>query len=263
MDDHSFRCTACGRCCRDMVIPLTYREAVDWSGEGGSVCISAQLLPWVQAEIPAVEAAIGKHAMDWWHARTRPARCGKLDVRVSLCLYATITGPCHHLKADKLCGIHERRPLVCRSYPVEVNDPPGFAPLDPRWAACPPEAWTTATASSPAPTAERVACLQYQDAWKDDQDGLHALCKRIGFRLGAVPGDAEALLPVKYEDLRIAHSEPFTGRPAVVPWWTLVSVDPAVVADFRKRGALVEKSPPNTVLYVARGVEPRALRHPK
>lgn len=237
-----------------MVIPLTFREAVDWSGEGGgSVCISAQLLPWVQAEIPVVKASIGEHTVDWWHARTRPARCGKMDVRVSLILYATIAGPCHHLRADKLCGIHESRPLVCRSYPVEVNDPPWLAPLDPRWAACPPEAWTPTPALSPASIPERVACHQYQDAWKDDQDRLHTLCKHIGFRLGSVPGDAEALIPVKHEVLRSVFAEPSAERSDVVPWWTLVTVDPAVAADFRKRGALIAKSPPDTVLYVGRG----------
>jgi hypothetical protein len=37
------------------------------------------------------------------------------------------------------CGIYEKRPLVCRIYPVEVNP---FIQLDPARKACPPEAWT-------------------------------------------------------------------------------------------------------------------------
>jgi hypothetical protein len=37
------------------------------------------------------------------------------------------------------CAIYERRPLVCRNYPAEINP---FIQLDPAKKACPPEAWT-------------------------------------------------------------------------------------------------------------------------
>jgi hypothetical protein len=61
-----------------------------------------------------------------------------MPIRVVVILAARIDGACPNLLPDLRCGIYERRPLVCRIYPAEINP---FIQLEPRNKACPPEAW--------------------------------------------------------------------------------------------------------------------------
>jgi Fe-S-cluster containining protein len=74
------------------------------------------------------------------HLRRRSfaARSGALALRVVVILAANIVGDCPNLMADARCGIYERRPLVCRIYPAEINP---FIDLKPENKGCPPEAW--------------------------------------------------------------------------------------------------------------------------
>ena len=61
-----------------------------------------------------------------------------MPIRVVVILAARIDGACPNLLPDLRCGIYQRRPLVCRVYPAEINP---FVQLEPRNKACPPEAW--------------------------------------------------------------------------------------------------------------------------
>jgi Fe-S-cluster containining protein len=62
-----------------------------------------------------------------------------MPTRVVTVLAANLAGACPNLQPDLRCGIYERRPLVCRIYPAEINP---FVRLDPAKKGCPPEAWT-------------------------------------------------------------------------------------------------------------------------
>ncbi len=61
-----------------------------------------------------------------------------MPIRVVVILAARIDGACPNLAPDLRCGIYQRRPLVCKVYPAEINP---FVQLEPRNKACPPEAW--------------------------------------------------------------------------------------------------------------------------
>jgi Fe-S-cluster containining protein len=61
-----------------------------------------------------------------------------MEVRVIAILVANVPGGCPNLLPDMRCAIYERRPLVCRIYPVEINP---FRELKVENKACPPEAW--------------------------------------------------------------------------------------------------------------------------
>jgi Fe-S-cluster containining protein len=132
MDLH-FECTQCGKCCRGLKLPLTVPEALDWLRDGNEVQLLCDATPWPrEPDASDLKAA---------HRRRRSfaAVSGSMPTRVVIILAANLAGACPNLQPDLRCGIYERRPLVCRIYPAEINP---FAELDPRNKACPPEAWT-------------------------------------------------------------------------------------------------------------------------
>jgi Fe-S-cluster containining protein len=130
--DTHFSCTLCGNCCSNLKIPLTAAESVDWLRRGHPVQVICEATPW-PVEFPADDQ---KSA----HRRRRSfaAVSGSMPIRVVVILAARIDGACPNLLPDLRCGIYERRPLVCKIYPAEINP---FVELEPRNKACPPEAW--------------------------------------------------------------------------------------------------------------------------
>ncbi len=45
MDVH-FKCTQCGKCCRDSRVPLTVAEAISWLNRGHPVQLICEASPW-------------------------------------------------------------------------------------------------------------------------------------------------------------------------------------------------------------------------
>jgi Fe-S-cluster containining protein len=131
MDSH-FSCTQCGRCCRNLKLPLTVAEAIGWLTEGNDVQLICEAIPWPEEPLADDQRAAHRRR------RSFAAMSGSLPTRVIVVLAANFAGACPHLQADMRCGIYERRPLVCRIYPAEINP---FIQMDPAKKACPPEAW--------------------------------------------------------------------------------------------------------------------------
>jgi Fe-S-cluster containining protein len=126
-----FNCTQCANCCHHTKIPVTVAEAIEWLNDGHQVQIICEASPWMPPD---------GMKTDYLVRRSFPARSGAMSVRVAVSLVANLNGQCPNLLADKRCGIYERRPLVCRIYPAEINP---FTQLDPTKKACPSEAWGT------------------------------------------------------------------------------------------------------------------------
>ncbi len=131
MDAH-FSCTKCGNCCRDLKLPLTAAEAIDWLTSGHQVQLICDADPW--PDDPSAHDQRAAHRK----RRSSAVMSGSMPARVVVILAANLTGACPNLLADMRCGIYERRPLVCRIYPAEINP---FVRLEPGNKACPPEAW--------------------------------------------------------------------------------------------------------------------------
>jgi Fe-S-cluster containining protein len=127
-----FKCTQCGKCCRDTKIPLTVAEAIKWLNRGHDVQLLCEASPWPTAMDSDPRALHFKR-------RSFAAMSGSMPTRVVVMLVANVVGACPNLLADNRCGIYEDRPLVCRIYPAEINP---FVALKPENKACPPEAWT-------------------------------------------------------------------------------------------------------------------------
>jgi Fe-S-cluster containining protein len=120
----------CAACCHRTKIPVTVTEAIDWLRDGHQVQVICEASPW----IPGDEERAA-HLMQ----RSFAAASGTMQIRMVVTLVANINGACPNLLADSRCGIYERRPLVCRIYPVETNP---FIRLETAMKGCPPEAWS-------------------------------------------------------------------------------------------------------------------------
>lgn len=132
MPDIHFNCTSCGNCCRELRLPLSVEEAIRWLKDGNSVQVLCEAIPW-----PEEPSSSDQHAA-YKRERSFFATSGGLPIRVLVTLAAPLGNDCPNLLANKLCGIYERRPQVCRIYPAEVNPFRQFVTTGRR---CPPEAW--------------------------------------------------------------------------------------------------------------------------
>ena len=127
-----FACTQCGNCCRNLKLPLTVAEAERWITDGNDVQVICEAVPWPTEPPPDDRKAAHRSR------RSFAAVSGSVPTRVAVILAAHFAGDCPNLGADLRCGIYQRRPLVCRIYPAEINP---FIPFKPANKACPPEAW--------------------------------------------------------------------------------------------------------------------------
>jgi len=100
-----FRCTGCGNCCRDPLLPVTdadLRRIVDLTGLAAS-----EIVRWVDRhgiDLPGEPESFvmlhpGRRVMVLRHAR----------------------GHCRFLGSDDRCTIYEARPLGCRIFPFDPD----------------------------------------------------------------------------------------------------------------------------------------------
>lgn len=99
-------------------------------------------------------------------------------------------GRCRNLDEQNLCRIYERRPLVCRIYPMEINP---HIPLRPTAKDCPPESWTQ---GEPLIAGGRLVdhtlmalIEQSRQADRDDIARKQAICMALGFNVTALKGN--------------------------------------------------------------------------
>jgi Fe-S-cluster containining protein len=182
-----FACNACGKCCHGHHISLTLGEAVRWAADGGPIIILAEAF---------LENGYGVQEVQRNHAQRRSlrVRCGETHAYVSITFAVYNIGTCRHLTEDKLCGIYERRPLVCRIYPVEINP---HIQLRPDFKDCPPETWDEggpAIYRDGRMVDDEVLRLIEQSRQADrDEIGLKAeICRRLGIDVTALKGDGFA-----------------------------------------------------------------------
>ena len=106
-------------------------------------------------------------------------------------------GRCRNLDEDNRCRIYERRPLVCRIYPMEINP---HIPLNPGAKDCPPESWEQGPAlivgGELMDTQLAELIRRSRQADRDDVQTKEAVCALLGIRTTALKGDGfTAYLP--------------------------------------------------------------------
>jgi Fe-S-cluster containining protein len=184
MSDVTFGCTMCGRCCHNHNLPLTLDEAIAWLEDGGKVAVLAEAVGW-PGEPPPDNARAARR-----RRRSFAVPCGNSQIRVTIVLVAVVSGRCRNLGADHKCRIYERRPLVCRIYPAEI-DP--FIELRAAGKLCSPDAWQSGPTlmSDGKLVDDATRALIEQSRQADEFDALRKkrLCRLLGIGVAAVAGE--------------------------------------------------------------------------
>ena len=181
-----FSCVGCGKCCNDHHVPLTLAESRQWAADGGTVIILVEAF---------LENGHGVPALQFEHARRRSTRVpsGTTHAWLAVTFAAYNKGPCRNLDADNRCAIYERRPLVCRIYPAEINP---HIPLRPGMKDCPPESWEQGTpliVGGQLVDSELATLIERsRQADRDDIQQKAAICTRLGIHTTALKGDGFA-----------------------------------------------------------------------
>ncbi|QTD32434.1 YkgJ family cysteine cluster protein [Pseudomonas fluorescens] len=242
----TFSCVGCGKCCTDHHVPLTLAEARMWAADGGQVIVLVEAF---------LANGLGLPEQQREHAQRRSAvvRSGMSDAHVAITFAAYNVGPCRNLDEDKLCRIYERRPLVCRIYPAEINP---HIPLNPSAKDCPPESWEQGPdliVGGELVDQELVTLIQRsRQADRDDIQIKDAICGVLGIRTTALKGDGfTAYLP----DMGAFASviDQITEQPlseVSSEWQFHVSGDD-IAGQVRAAGAQVVSEPPQTYAFIS------------
>ena len=185
-----FSCVGCGKCCSDHHVPLTLEEARSWAADGGNVIVLVEGFLGNGLGLPAQQR---EHA----ERRSVVVASGNTQAFVAITFAAYNAGRCRNLDEDDRCRIYERRPLVCRIYPMEINP---HIPLNPSAKDCPPESWEQGPALivggelMDQELAELIRRSRQAD--RDDVQAKEAVCAWLGIRTTALKGDGfTAYLP--------------------------------------------------------------------
>lgn len=110
----TFRCTACGECCRRIRVVLTHHDLGRLSLGLGRP--AASLVEWLAPE--EVDMT------------DEPGSFVRLAAGRRLMVLAHEDGACRLLQADQRCGAYAHRPLDCRLYPFHVERAEQGEPLE-------------------------------------------------------------------------------------------------------------------------------------
>ncbi|VVO94701.1 hypothetical protein PS874_02366 [Pseudomonas fluorescens] len=186
----TFSCVGCGKCCSDHHVPLTLAETRMWAADGGQVIVLVEGFLGNGLGLPVQQR---EHA----ERRSVVVRSGGTEAYVAITFAAYNAGPCRNLDEDNLCRIYERRPLVCRIYPMEINP---HIPLNTAVKECPPEAWEKGPdliVGGQLVDQGLVDLIQRsRQADRDEIQTKDAICALLGIRTTALKGDGfTAYLP--------------------------------------------------------------------
>jgi Fe-S-cluster containining protein len=207
----TFSCVGCGKCCNDHHVSLTLPEARLWAADGGQVIVLVEAFLSNGLGLPP-------HQREHAERRSAMVRSADAEAYVAITFAAYNVGPCRNLDEDNLCRIYERRPLVCRIYPMEIN--PHIA-LNTAVKECPPESWEKGpdliVGGELVDRELSELILRSRQADRDDIHMKDAICALLGFRTAALKGDGfTAYLPDMNEFATIIDE--LTGQ--TLPEWS-------------------------------------------
>jgi len=229
----AFACTACGRCCHGLRLPLSVAEARDWAANGGTVELRCEAAPDLGP--PGDAAALHRWAIGF------PAHSGGLAIRVALTPVAAFDGACPRLLPDRRCGAYERRPNACRIYPAEVRPDRAVDPAD---KLCPPEAWNAAPGpANDAATAAGTAIRALTIAQRDDRATKARLAHRLGLTDVALANEGSVVV-VLAADRLLAAIAAVAGEDDEVPAtdWRFVTASATTAALVADAGGTVARA---------------------
>jgi Fe-S-cluster containining protein len=243
-----FACNSCGKCCHGHHISLTLNEAMHWARDGGPLIVLAEAFLENGYGVPAVQR---EHAQ----RRSVRVRCGGTHAYIAITLAAHNPDTCRFLTEDKRCGIYERRPLVCRIYPIEINP---HIQLRREFKDCPPETWEDSGPEiyrNGRLVNDELAQLIEQSRQADRNEvGTKAeICRQLGIDVAALKGDGFATYRPDAHTLLAAMKDVMGGNVATTPQpqaWSLHASRPDVVDRLMAMNASVAKALPANGTFV-------------
>jgi Fe-S-cluster containining protein len=244
-----FSCVGCGKCCTDHHVPLTLSEAKQWAADGGNVIVLAEAF---------LEDGYGVPALQHTHAQRRSCLVpsGNTNAYVAITFAAFNVGPCRNLDAENLCRIYERRPLVCRIYPMEINP---HIPLRPEAKDCPPHAWEQGpdfiVGGKVMDTQLMTLIEASRQADRDEAGAKDAICNLLGIRTAALKGDGFTAYLPDMAAFAIAVEE--ISNTATLPplsiesGWTFHVSGPDIADTLRSAGAQVAINDPLNYTFIS------------
>ncbi len=212
MAEISFSCRpGCGRCCHGHNLPLTMAEAVQWTEAGGEVMILCEASAWPAA--PAVENEEAAHR----RRRSFAAVSGIAPIRVEVTVTAINAGPCRFLDTGRMvCSVYERRPLVCRVFPAEINP---LLLVNPTSKACPGEAWqgqaVFALDGRPVDPVVMADIRRWRHSDQEDAGRKAWLCRLLGIDVAGLKGETATSWRFSATTLLSALRPASTAEPGV------------------------------------------------
>ncbi|WP_283181595.1 YkgJ family cysteine cluster protein [Pseudomonas svalbardensis] len=242
----TFSCVGCGKCCNDHHVPLTLPEARMWAADGGQVIVLVEGFLGNGLGLPVQQR---EHA----ERRSVRVRSGASEAHIAITFAAYNVGPCRNLDEDNLCRIYERRPLVCRIYPMEINP---HIPLNIAVKECPPESWEKGPdliVGGELVDQELVGLIQRsRQADRDDIRTKDAICALLGIRTTALKGDGfTAYLPDMTAFARVIDqvaTQPVAGSGA--DWLFHVSGED-IAGQVQAAGAHVATDAPENYAFIS------------
>lgn len=237
-----FDCTGCGKCCNGHHVPLTLDEARQWVADGGQVIVLVEAFLANGLGLPAEQR---EHAM----RRACAVPCGTTQAHVAITFAAFNPGACRNLDADNLCRIYDRRPLVCRIYPMEINP---HIPLRPEAKDCPGEAWQRGPVLiHGSQLMDRQLAELIERSRQADREDIHSkalICQQLGITTSALKGNGfTAYLP----DTGALHAALLAPGNAALAPWALHVVEPSLVQALQQAGAQVCSTPASHYSFIA------------
>ena len=242
-----FSCVGCGKCCTDHHVPLTLAEARQWAMDGGQLIV---LVEGFLVDGPGQSEQQRDHLL----RRSWSVPSGQTHARVAITFAAYNVGPCRNLDEDLRCRIYQRRPLVCRIYPMEINP---HIPLRPEAKDCPPEAWLDTQpvfiVGGQLQDPQLAGLIEAsRQADRDDIQAKELICERLGIRTTALKGDGFTayLPPMSAFATAIEQTQQLRHWPAASEWSFHVS-GPAIAEQLQALGARVVSEAATTYAFIA------------
>jgi Fe-S-cluster containining protein len=241
-----FSCVGCGKCCTDHHVPLTLAEAAQWAADGGSVIVLTEAFLADGYGVPADQLT---HAT----RRSHPVTSGSAQALVAITFAAYNAGRCRNLDAENLCRIYERRPLVCRIYPMEINP---HIPLRPQAKDCPPESWEQGPdliVGGQLVDQQLMTLIERsRQADRDDIARKQAICMALGINITALKGNGFVAYLPDMEAFAAAVARYQTGElPAVCEnGWRFRVAGEAATQSLQQAGARLETGEAISYMFI-------------
>ncbi len=209
---------------------MTLEESRQWLRRGHDVAVILEAF-----DDSAWESQPAKFAYNDRRSAVVVSDASKLKV-ISIFAANALT-QCPNLDDQDQCGIYEKRPLVCRIYPMEISP---FIALKPEQKACPPQVWESGDVIYTDRVVDQVLADnidQSREADKRDAQDKVAICESMGMTVAAWKDNALAVyLPDRAKMMEAIERYDSGFKGPTPPTWAVCAENPTLRQSLLDKG---------------------------